>query len=360
MCGRFLLFSDGPALAGLFDLTPFPDLAPRCNIAPTQPVAAVRATGAGRECVALRWGLVPCWYDPRNPDRAVLVRGHNGSVWGMLLVPLAFLAVGYIGLRYNVRKFVTPGEMEEARRAKRLAKGAASVAEGEYPTVPEADRKDHPGAVLAVRLPAHLPPGQLLRYLGIGLAALGALVAVLAAGVVGVASLRALPALLVLGLIDLALGVGWLVLLFFFVRQLRLVLGVGPTVVEVSAFPPVAGEPARLYLSQAGALQVRALRVTLVCEESATCKQGTDTRTEKRCVCRADLIRAADFTIEKDRPWEARGELAVPGTAMHSFKADHNEVRWELVLRAELAGLPDYQQEYVLVVRPPQGRGGRA
>jgi putative SOS response-associated peptidase YedK len=36
-------------------------LAPRYNIAPSQPVAAVRAGGSGRECVRLRWGLVPSW-----------------------------------------------------------------------------------------------------------------------------------------------------------------------------------------------------------------------------------------------------------------------------------------------------------
>jgi hypothetical protein len=199
-----------------------------------------------------------------------------------------------------------------------------------------------------------------LRYQGIGLAALGAFVAVIAAGLVGVASLKTFPALVILGLITLALGVGWVVLLVFFVRQLRIVLGVGPTVVEVSAFPLVAGDPARLYVRQSGALQVRALRVTLVCEESATYRQGTDTRTEKRCVYRGDVHRAADFAVEKDRPYEARGELAVPRTAMHSFKAGHNEVRWELEVEAELAGLPKYRQEYPLVVRPPQGRGGES
>jgi putative SOS response-associated peptidase YedK len=60
-CGRFLLFSDGATRAGLFDLAGFPELAPRYNIAPTQPVAAVRAGGAGREFVRLRWGLVAPW-----------------------------------------------------------------------------------------------------------------------------------------------------------------------------------------------------------------------------------------------------------------------------------------------------------
>jgi putative SOS response-associated peptidase YedK len=61
MCGRFLLFSDAPTLAGLFDLAGFPELAPRYNIAPTQPVVAVRSGEAGRQLVRLRWGLVAPW-----------------------------------------------------------------------------------------------------------------------------------------------------------------------------------------------------------------------------------------------------------------------------------------------------------
>jgi putative SOS response-associated peptidase YedK len=61
MCGRFLLFSDPSTLADLFDLAAFPELSPRYNIAPTRPVAAVRTGEAGRECVRLRWGLVPPW-----------------------------------------------------------------------------------------------------------------------------------------------------------------------------------------------------------------------------------------------------------------------------------------------------------
>jgi putative SOS response-associated peptidase YedK len=61
MCGRFSLFTPTPVLAEAFDLAGLPELAPRYNIAPTQPVAAVRSGEAGRECVWLRWGLVPPW-----------------------------------------------------------------------------------------------------------------------------------------------------------------------------------------------------------------------------------------------------------------------------------------------------------
>ncbi len=61
MCGRFLLLSSGREVAEAFDLTGFPELAPRYNIAPTQPVLAVRAADTGREAALLRWGLVPPW-----------------------------------------------------------------------------------------------------------------------------------------------------------------------------------------------------------------------------------------------------------------------------------------------------------
>ena len=61
MCGRFSLFSPAPVLAEAFDLAGLPELAPRYNIAPTQPVAAVRAGEAGRQLVRLRWGLVAPW-----------------------------------------------------------------------------------------------------------------------------------------------------------------------------------------------------------------------------------------------------------------------------------------------------------
>jgi putative SOS response-associated peptidase YedK len=61
MCGRFLLFSDASSLASHFDLTSLPELLPRYNIAPTQPVLAVRAAGSGREAALLRWGMVAPW-----------------------------------------------------------------------------------------------------------------------------------------------------------------------------------------------------------------------------------------------------------------------------------------------------------
>lgn len=65
MCGRFTLKTPASLIAELFDvrIDPGLELRPRYNIAPTQPVAAVRTspTAGDRELVLLRWGLIPSW-----------------------------------------------------------------------------------------------------------------------------------------------------------------------------------------------------------------------------------------------------------------------------------------------------------
>ena len=70
MCGRFTLTLVDPAvLAAEFSLVgPLPTLAPRYNIAPTQPVATViRAPDGERNwLVLMRWGLIPRWAKERS------------------------------------------------------------------------------------------------------------------------------------------------------------------------------------------------------------------------------------------------------------------------------------------------------
>ncbi len=63
MCGRFTLRAPSQLQLGLFQLAELPSLPARFNIAPSQPVAAVRAKkdSDGRELAMLRWGLIPSW-----------------------------------------------------------------------------------------------------------------------------------------------------------------------------------------------------------------------------------------------------------------------------------------------------------
>jgi putative SOS response-associated peptidase YedK len=60
MCGRFVRHQKPSIYSETFEVESIP-AGSSYNIAPTQPVAAVRMQGDHRECVLMRWGLIPFW-----------------------------------------------------------------------------------------------------------------------------------------------------------------------------------------------------------------------------------------------------------------------------------------------------------
>lgn len=82
MCGRFSLSQTGDALAVAFHLKTAPPVAPRYNIAPTQPVATVVAIPDAPEphFQVLQWGLIPSWAkDPAIGSRMINARAETVS-----------------------------------------------------------------------------------------------------------------------------------------------------------------------------------------------------------------------------------------------------------------------------------------
>jgi len=79
MCGRFTLTASGEELAEAFGLDDAPPLAPRYNIAPSQPVAVVRAEPTGRLALSLLvWGLLPAaTAEPKRP----LINARAETAW---------------------------------------------------------------------------------------------------------------------------------------------------------------------------------------------------------------------------------------------------------------------------------------
>jgi putative SOS response-associated peptidase YedK len=85
MCGRFTLRTPQSVLVNQFALEAEPTLFPRYNIAPSQPIAVVRAlsqesAAASRELVKLRWGLVPSWaQDPSIGNQLINARSETAA-----------------------------------------------------------------------------------------------------------------------------------------------------------------------------------------------------------------------------------------------------------------------------------------
>lgn len=82
MCGRFTLVTPAKELAEQFRLIEVPSLSPRYNIAPTQPVAAVRQLpgNGARKLSLLHWGLVPFWAkEPGIGSRMINARSETAA-----------------------------------------------------------------------------------------------------------------------------------------------------------------------------------------------------------------------------------------------------------------------------------------
>lgn len=82
MCGRFTLTASPEAVQAHFQLPDAPQLAPRYNIAPTQPVAIVRPSSnrETREWAHVQWGLIPSWAkDPSIGARMINARSETAA-----------------------------------------------------------------------------------------------------------------------------------------------------------------------------------------------------------------------------------------------------------------------------------------
>ncbi len=90
MCGRYAASASPDRLVEVFEIDEVPDLpdvqslAPRWNVAPSEPVAAVVERpdeangGAVRKLYAPRWGLVPSWSrDPASGPRMINARAET-------------------------------------------------------------------------------------------------------------------------------------------------------------------------------------------------------------------------------------------------------------------------------------------
>lgn len=295
-----------------------------------------------------------CWYDPLSPGTAVLVRGSQWWVWLTFLVPTSFIIIGGGGLAWSALSW---GKSEERRAA--LVQRANSLdlfdpdgrAGNDYPNIPSgANITNSPGTRLRFRLPVAVSPALALSTVLVA--------CLLWNGIVGVAAVLAIRShldgrpdwLLTACVIPFALA--GLALIGFFVRQLLMATGIGRTLVEISDHPLHPGRNYGVFVSHTGRLQVNQLEMLLVCDEEATFRHGTNTRTETRRVYQQPVLLQSDLEMHPGMPFEATCDVAIPADAMHSFKADHNEVNWKLIVKGAIAGWPDYERSFPLIVQP--------
>ena len=139
----------------------------------------------------------------------------------------------------------------------------------------------------------------------------------------------------------------------FFLDQLKRRAGVGTTIVEISDHPLFPGQSYQLYISQAGRLQLRRIRIQLTCQEETFYRQGTDVRVDRYEALTLELLKERDVRVDPQRPWEQQLTLQVPENVMHSFVGTHNAIRWQIVVDGESRPWPSFSRSFPVVVHPP-------
>jgi hypothetical protein len=303
----------------------------------------------------------PCWYDPRDPDTVVVSRGYSGWLWSLLILPASFIVIGGVGLIYTVMQW---GKSAEHLAAQAQLGGGleqfddSTALAKDFPNVPrDTNLTNSPGTRLKYRLPIITTYGW--RLAAVTLLALvwnGIVVALMVMAVRRTIAGR--PDLwLFVFLVPFLAGGLWLI--YFLVRQVVIASGVGPTQLEVSDHPLFPGRHYDLLLSQAGRLTMKSLAIDLVCEEQATFRQGTDTRTHGCRVYQKRIFDRQEFDIPQGLAFQQQCRIEIPAEAMHSFRADHNEVQWKFVVRGEAGGWPPFERSFPIIVYPNPAGGRR-
>jgi hypothetical protein len=302
----------------------------------------------------------PCWYDPDHPEKAILVRGHTWASYILLVVPVGFLSIGGVGLR---RWWKDRGKAAHQLGLERRLRAGGGVLEvdSKRASVPALDLSRSPGSTLPFRLPSSTRPARTLLgclfgtlFLN-GIAAPGVVIVIASRLGLGWAK-PGPPWLIELVIIVFALAGLAAVFIFIYVAfaQLLIAIGVGPTTLEISHHPLEPGMQFAVFLAQRArrAMEMNSLRLACVCEEEATRRDSDGARTEKRQVYDEEILALDQFVLRPGSPLEAHAEFRLPRGAMHSFLAARNQVRWKLVVRGDIAGWPNFEREFPIVVQP--------
>ena len=134
-------------------------------------------------------------------------------------------------------------------------------------------------------------------------------------------------------------------------QQLAFLVGIGPTSVEISHYPFYPGASCRLLLTQGSHMELQYLNLVLACDEQATYRQGTDVRTEVRCVREDAILELEQVQSKRDSAFEHECELRIPEKTMHSFRSPNNSIQWKLIVNGKVGNWP-FERVFPIIVFP--------
>lgn len=294
-----------------------------------------------------------CWIDPEDPTRILLDRGYRWWPWVVVLIPASLMIFGAVGCVRTLRQWNASEEWQAVSEQMSSFDIRAVQPDSTHDTagLPSIARVlDSPGVRLAHRLPIDGSPNWRLAAMAAVCLCWNALVVFFVQQIITQFQGGTTNWLIAALVVPFAVAGAWLIVLL--VREAWNVVGIGTTHVEITRHPLHPGGQYELYLLQSGQMHVRLLTVSLLCEERAVFQEGTDTREWIETVHREVVLRERNFLIESGTPYEAQLSVIIPETAMHSFRSDHNEVRWLLEVHGVTQRWPEFHRRFPVYVYP--------
>jgi len=292
----------------------------------------------------------------------VIVSGEASSstlgFWIVMVLSLAMLAIGGGGLIFRLARI---GSSDERRSAMAGRSGLGDPIRPTssdivpLPTVPQGrGLTDSPGVHQSYRLASDGSNRAQAVAASASLALLWNATWFVLLAVVVSGFLIERPRWVLMILLFPFAAIGWWAFRYF-LESLKKTAGVGATILEISDHPLEPGEPYTLFISQSGKLNLRRLRIELVCDEESTYRQGTDLRIDRHRAYSHILHTQRDLSIDPHHPWEQELGFVLPGDAMHSFQSAHNAVCWKITVSGDARPWPSFCQSFPVVVHPPAG-----
>jgi hypothetical protein len=247
----------------------------------------------------------PCWFDPEDPSKAVLVRRVR-PLYVLAVLPLALIVLGAMGLHGSLARSVA----------------SSFAAETSRPSAQGADAAQQRGSP-----PVRLKPATMHRTQSGGtvVVALALLFVAVIAGFSARSQWEEGETPILTGLFLVVFGGLGLLVLWTAVAA-ALASRVPPLVVEMLQPAAAVGESVTVLVRQPGPLQLRSLRLKLVCEELTPAQKGPPSI---RVLHEETLAEVGRVRIRADAPLERRLTLRVPAGARPSCEGPA-AVQWRL------------------------------
>jgi hypothetical protein len=140
------------------------------------------------------------------------------------------------------------------------------------------------------------------------------------------------------------------------VRTVRIARTVPANALEVSHAPVRPGEPFDLRVELPRTAKLRAITVTLVCEELTMYWAGKVLKTKRHKAFEKIVVSSNPMAEGRSGPFVHAERLTLPPDAMHSFAGKFNHIQWRIVVAVTPRRSLKFEREAPLVVHPAKPR----